>query len=606
MRVWKPTYRDRSGQKRELKKWWTELRDHLGTVRRFPAFSDKALSEALGRQIECLVACRIAGQQPGLELSRWLEQIPDKLRIRLGKIALLDRTRAGGKPLADHLTDFEQSLFGKGGTARYARQTTKRVRRLFDLCRFRAWTDISASRLQTALADLRQGHSGISAQTLSRISGLFKQWKFTTWTDILANRLQTVLADLRQGDSGIDAQILSRIKRLFKRCKFTTWTDISASRLQIALADLRQPDNGISAQTSNFYLKAAKQFCHWMVQDRRTSESPLQHLTGLNVRTDRRHDRRALEPEQVRRLLEAARAAGERFGMSGYERAMLYRLAVETGLRRSELRSLTVNSFDLDKCTVTVEAAYSKHRRQDVLSLRPDTVVELREFLRGKLPGVRVFNVGDKTCKMIKADLEAANICYVDESGRYADFHSLRHTTGSWLAASGVHPSVAQRIMRHSDINLTMSRYTHLFRGQESEAVARLPDLSLPSEQQKAAAVRSGTDGCNLDTPGPQEKNLASHLAFQDAQPCNSVHEPSQVIPTGAIKNAVSTAPGGARTPDLRFRRPTLCPIELQAQPSLSSDQLPTAKQIRPVIFQGGLNPIPNPRAYQAQTAKED
>ena len=46
---------------------------------------------------------------------------------------------------------------------------------------------------------------------------------------------------------------------------------------------------------------------------------------------------------------------------------MLYRLAVETGLRAGELRSLKVASFDLDHCTLTLEAAYSKHRRQDTI-----------------------------------------------------------------------------------------------------------------------------------------------------------------------------------------------------------------------------------------------
>jgi len=75
----------------------------------------------------------------------------------------------------------------------------------------------------------------------------------------------------------------------------------------------------------------------------------------------------------------------------------------------------------------------------------------------------------------------SAGILYVDDSGRYADFHSLRHSTGSLLAASGVHPKIIQSIMRHSDINLTMSRYTHIFRGQESEAVAKLPNLGLLS-----------------------------------------------------------------------------------------------------------------------------
>ena len=62
------------------------------------------------------------------------------------------------------------------------------------------------------------------------------------------------------------------------------------------------------------------------------------------------------------------------------------------------------------------------------------------------------------------------------------------------LAASGVHPKVAQSIMRHSDINLTMSRYSHVLRGQESEAIERLPNLSLPSRQSQRARA-TGTDG---------------------------------------------------------------------------------------------------------------
>jgi hypothetical protein len=104
--------------------------------------------------------------------------------------------------------------------------------------------------------------------------------------------------------------------------------------------------------------------------------------------------------------------------------------------------------------------------------LRADTAKELVSFLSGKMPSVRVFNMPDKTADMIKQDFNEA-----------ADFHTLRHTTGSLLAASGTHPKVAQSIMRHSDINLTMSRYSHIFHGQDSEAVEKLPDLSMPSSQ---------------------------------------------------------------------------------------------------------------------------
>jgi integrase len=164
--------------------------------------------------------------------------------------------------------------------------------------------------------------------------------------------------------------------------------------------------------------------------------------------------------------------------MSGPQRSILYRLAIETGLRANELRTLTAASFDFNNLTLTVEAAYSKHRRRDTIPLRPDTATELQAFTRGKLPGTRIFNVPDKPAKMFKADLKATGIAYTDESGRYADFHCLRHTTGSLLAAAGTHPKVAQAIMRHSTVDLTLNRYSHLYAGQVSNAVNGLPDLS--------------------------------------------------------------------------------------------------------------------------------
>jgi hypothetical protein len=112
----------------------------------------------------------------------------------------------------------------------------------------------------------------------------------------------------------------------------------------------------------------------------------------------------------------------------------------------------------------------------------------------------------------LRTDLADAGIDYIDEAGRVIDFHTLRHTTGSLLAASGAHPKVAQSLMRHSDINLTMSRYTHILRGQESEVVSNLPDLSLPSGRKKALA---GTDDMAVETGGsvykPAHKKLTKN-----------------------------------------------------------------------------------------------
>jgi hypothetical protein len=200
------------------------------------------------------------------------------------------------------------------------------------------------------------------------------------------------------------------------------------------------------------------------------------------------------------------------------KRAMLYRLAVETGLRVNELKSLTASSFDLEDCTVTVKAGYSKRRREDTLPLKADTCQALKTLLQNKTPQAKVFRVTTKTAKMLKADMAEARQIWIEQAqgnpqehkkrqkSAYllyetdrgtADFHSLRHTTGSFLAASGVHPKVAQEIMRHSDINLTMSRYSHTLIGQTSAAIEGLPDLSLPSkESQKEKAT--GTDDSNV------------------------------------------------------------------------------------------------------------
>ena len=79
------------------------------------------------------------------------------------------------------------------------------------------------------------------------------------------------------------------------------------------------------------------------------------------VDTDIRHDRRALTDEEFLKLVQAARKSDKSVeGMTGPERSFLYTMARMTGLRRSELASLTTASFALaGDSFVIVEAGYS-------------------------------------------------------------------------------------------------------------------------------------------------------------------------------------------------------------------------------------------------------
>lgn len=328
------------------------------------------------------------------------------------------------------------------------------------------------------------------------------------------------LADFGQaltakGNSSFHVEVVTaRARKIIDGCGFKFYADISASKALAFLNELRtdtEKKRGISAQTFNFYLSAIKQFCKWMVKDRRAMESPVAHLDGLNVRTDRRHDRRALVVNELLTLLEAARSGPDLFDMTGQERALLYRLAVETGLRAGELRSLTRASFALDgnAPTVTVQASYSKRRREDTLPLRPELAEALRAHLTTLMPTALAFRIPTDrhdAAGMFKADLKAAGIAYRDDAGLVADFHCLRHTFITNLANGGVHPKVAQALARHSTITLTMDRYSHTLMSEQTDALDALPDLSATGRQ----AVRAtGTEDA---VAGP--KNLASCLAL--------------------------------------------------------------------------------------------
>ncbi len=437
MRTYQPTYR-RGGEQHTSPTWHVRFKDHRNVWQRVPAFTDRAMSEELGRKIDKLVATIANHERPTGDQARWLEVLRPDIRDRLAKWGLVDdRMASASKPLSAHLDDFHASLIAKGNTSAHADLVTVRARRVVDACRFKLWLDVNAAAVERVLSDYR-------ADTAER--------------------------------------------------------------------------RGISRQTSNFYLQAVKQFARWMVANERASESPLAHLKALNVRTDRRHDRRAMTADELQRLVTAtyngptregrrltSNAGKPTWSMTGPERAALYLTSMVTGLRSSELASLTRSSFALDgdSPTITVKAGYAKGKREDTLPLDRQDAEQLEPILIGKAPAARVFHMPPKhnVVKLIlRPDLEAARAAWIaeaasaaeavereqsdylryeDSAGLFADFHALRHSFITNLASPSVHPRTAQSLARHSDINLTMSRYTHVYRQQEQDAIATLPRIEL-------------------------------------------------------------------------------------------------------------------------------
>ncbi|GMV23996.1 MAG: hypothetical protein AMXMBFR58_00270 [Phycisphaerae bacterium] len=315
----------------------------------------------------------------------------------------------------------------------------------------------------------------------------------------------------------------TRITRIFEECRFTFWPQITGTKVQSFLNGLREGEEKLSPQTFNYYLGSLKSFCRWMVKNRRATTSPVSHIDPLNVKTDRRHDRRALSPEELLWLLSATAEGEPRSSMTGFERAMLYRVAIETGLRANEIRSLTTASFalDTDPPTVTVSAAYSKHRREDVLPIRPALARDLTAYFDGAEKGKTAFAIPSESrvAGMLRGDLAAAReawiadattdaereerrksefLLYRDSAGKVADFQALRHTFITCLATGGVHPKTAQTLARHSTITLTMDRYSHTLKGAEVEALKALPEIPTSRARAAHAASRLTANGQNV------------------------------------------------------------------------------------------------------------
>ena len=277
----------------------------------------------------------------------------------------------------------------------------------------------------------------------------------------------------------------TRIRKLVTGCGFTVLADVKYTVVDDYLAKRRNGPEKLSRHTSNLYVKAFKQFCNWILRDTPNVISPAKQLSLMNADCDRRRERRAMTGEEVRRLIEVTWGGAKHHKLDGQSRAMLYWLAVETGLRRGELSALKGKSCDLgEDPSVTVEAKHTKNRKKTVQPIRPEFADALQTWFleRGLGPDDELWpQLTRRTAEMLQKDLLAVEIPYVDEHGSYADFHAFRHSYISFLSNGGVLPHIVQQLARHSTVELTLGTYTHTSRTVTRSALDSLPIISSPT-----------------------------------------------------------------------------------------------------------------------------
>ncbi len=474
----------------------------------------------------------------------------------LRKAGILDPTAErhaaeARRPIGEHVADWRRAMASKGTTADYSKQTADRVTRLLRDANVRTLGDLQPSRIMAALG-----------------------------------RLQ-VMPKRRGTDADADHALVPA-----------------------------------SVQTTGHYCRAIKQFSRWLARDGRQAVDVLAHISVKSVVDgDETFERRELTADEMARVVEVAhvrplaergrrtvllppvpgkrtawifepltdanlsaceqrareRLAGKpgrlaKLEAVGLDHAMSYRVAFATGFRAGELRSLTPASFDLDADppTVTVQAAYSKRRRTDVQPIPEALARILSPWLGSKAASRPVFNLPEKTAQMLRADLAAAGVAYVDDDGRVADFHATRHTYVSRVVASGASTKTAMELSRHSDPKLTLKRYAHARLADLKSTVEALPVAG--AEPVEEALRATGTDGSTSGSiTSAKQGKTRSQSATSNAPAgggggCkNSPKSLEKTQENEASRSITANAPGWTRTSDPRFRKPVLYPAELRA-----------------------------------------
>ena len=181
------------------------------------------------------------------------------------------------------------------------------------------------------------------------------------------------------------------VKKTSQACGWKRLKEISLSDAEKHLAERRETVidaegksiRGLSVAASNDHIAALKNFGNWLVNARpkRWPHNPFSGMKKLNSATDIRLERRPANADEFQKLL-IATANGKPFrGLTGEDRVVLYLVATETGLRASELASLTLANLALagDIPTITVQAGDSKRGRRDVQPIRRELADRLKK-----------------------------------------------------------------------------------------------------------------------------------------------------------------------------------------------------------------------------------
>lgn len=176
----------------------------------------------------------------------------------------------------------------------------------------------------------------------------------------------------------------------------------------------------------------------------------------------------------------------------------LWRLAITTGMRRGELLGLKWADVDFDGNALSVRRSLSRGDTSRLIEREPKTQAGRRRIALSleTIESLRRHRVRQLEYRLsVGIVYEDRDLVFANPFGVYIHpntlardfarltraanlprirFHDLRHTSATLLLAEGVHPKIVQERLGHSDIAMTLNRYSHVTPHMQSAAANAL------------------------------------------------------------------------------------------------------------------------------------
>jgi len=337
-----------------------------------------------------------------------------------------------------------------------------------------------AGQLRKARANQHDGHLVVSSK--ATVAQWLDQW--------LTDHVKPNTIDSPRTYEAYESVVRLRLKPELGKVQLGKLSGVHIQRAYAQLAEHYAPKSlNFTHNVLHLSLEAARKL-------RLISHNPTEDVTPPK-RPDGHAGERALSAEQLQ-VLDTA--------MAGHDYEPIWRFLLGTGVRWGEAAALRWSDLDLTpgresvaigraatrlKGAMLVKAPKTRKGRR-VIPLAPDTVQALEQqrsrvrWLRkaGEEAGVWSDDDGDlvfpnRHGRLLRSNNPLAAFKQVLTAAGLPDkrLHDLRHTYATLLFARDVHPRIAQDLLGHTRIDMTMDLYTGSVPEAAREAVGRLADV---------------------------------------------------------------------------------------------------------------------------------